>query len=151
MAGNKNGGFHNPPKPTCLELAWSFWDNSRRFFIGLLSPTRLQGEFFAKLAGVAGMLVRLHGQLVSSEMISFTVRGCRGRVGMGGKVMELGDSIVRALWHGLLLVPSMFESSHQIGSRAKAAIWAKSSTMAGLAMSNPIQHQPVDHVILHEE
>jgi hypothetical protein len=23
---------------------------------------------------------------------------------VGGKVMELGDSIVRALWHGLLLI-----------------------------------------------
>jgi hypothetical protein len=151
MAGDKNGGFHSRPKPTCLELAWLFWDNSRRFFIGLLSLTRLQGEFFAKLAGVAGMLVRLHGQLVSSEMISFTVRGCRRTVGMGGKVMELGDSIVRALWHGLLLVPWMFESSYQIGSRAKTGIWGKSSTIAGLAMCNPIQHQPVDRVILDKE
>jgi hypothetical protein len=70
----------------------------------LLSLTRLQGEFFAKLAGVAGMLVRLLGQLVSSEMISFTVGGCRGRVGMGCKVMELGDSVVRALWHGQTLL-----------------------------------------------
>lgn len=50
------------------------------------------------------MLVRLLGQLVRSEMISFTVGGCRGYVGMGCKVMELGDSIVRALWHGLLLI-----------------------------------------------
>jgi alpha-galactosidase len=74
------------------------------FFIGLLSLTRLQGEFFAKLAGVGGMLVRLYGQLVSSEMISFTVGGCRCKVGMGRKVMQLGDSIVRALWHGLLLI-----------------------------------------------
>jgi hypothetical protein len=97
MAGDKNGGFH-----------WSS-----------LSLARLQGEFFAKLAGVTGMLVRLHGQLVSSEMISFAVGGCRGRMGMGCKVMELGDSIVCALWHGLLLFPSMFELSYQIGSRAK--------------------------------
>ena len=117
----------------------------------LLSLSRLGGEFLAKLASIGGVFMGLLGQFVGSEMISFTVGGCRGKVGMGGKVMELGDSIVRALWHGLLLVPSMFESSHQIGSRAKAAIWAKSSTMAGLAMSNPIQHQPVDHVILHEE
>jgi hypothetical protein len=73
-------------------------------FIVLLSLTRLQGEFFAKLAGVGGMLVRLYGQLVSSEMISFTVCSCCGKVGMGGEVMELGDSIVRALWHGLLLI-----------------------------------------------
>jgi hypothetical protein len=69
----------------------------------LLGLTGLQGEFFAKLVGVDGMFVRLHGQLVSSEMISFAVGSCRGKVGMGGKVMELGDSIVRALWHSLLL------------------------------------------------
>jgi hypothetical protein len=70
----------------------------------LLRLTRLQGEFFAKLVGVDGVLVRLHGQLVSSEVISFAVGGCRGKVGMGGKVMELGDSIVRALWHGQTLL-----------------------------------------------
>jgi hypothetical protein len=70
----------------------------------LLSLTRFGGEFFAKLAGVYGVFVRLHGQLVRTEMISFTVGGCRGKVGMGGKVMELGNSIVRALWHGLLLI-----------------------------------------------
>jgi hypothetical protein len=76
MTGNKNGGFHGP-----------------------LRLTRLQGEFFAKLPGVGGMLVRLHGQFVRSEMISFTVGGCCGKVSVGSKVMELGDSIVRALWH----------------------------------------------------
>jgi hypothetical protein len=66
----------------------------------LLRLTRLQSEFFAKLVGVGGMLVRLHRQLMSSEMVSFAMSGCRGRVGMGGKAMEFGDSIVRALWHG---------------------------------------------------
>jgi hypothetical protein len=70
----------------------------------LLRFARLQGEFFAKLVGVDGMLVRLLGQLVSSEMISFAMGGCRGRVGMGGKVMEFGDSIVRALRHGQTLL-----------------------------------------------
>jgi hypothetical protein len=70
----------------------------------LLRFARLQGEFFTELVGVDGMLVRLFGQLVSREMISFAVGGCRGRVGMGGKVMELGDSIVRALWHGQTLL-----------------------------------------------
>jgi hypothetical protein len=80
MAGNKNGGFHGP-----------------------LSLTRLQGEFLAKLVGVGRVFVRLHGQFVSSQVISFAVSGCRGKVGMGCQVMELGDSIVRALWHGLLL------------------------------------------------
>jgi hypothetical protein len=41
----------------------------------LLPLTRLQGEFFAKLVGINGMLMRLHGQLVSSEMISFAMGG----------------------------------------------------------------------------
>jgi hypothetical protein len=69
----------------------------------LLRLTRLEGEFFANLVGIDGVLMRLRGQLVRSKMISFTVGGCRGKVGMSGKVMELGDSIVRALWHSLLL------------------------------------------------
>src|SRR5271170_3787593 len=76
------------------------------------------------------MLVRLHRQLVSSEMIPFTVGGCRGRVGMGGKVMELGDSIVRALWHGLLLILSMVELSYEICSRAKTGILTPSRNNA---------------------
>src|ERR1700684_2195729 len=69
----------------------------------LLRLSRPQGEFFAKLVGIHGVFMRLHGQFVRSEVISFAVGGCRGKVGMGCKVMELGDSIVRALWHSLLL------------------------------------------------
>jgi hypothetical protein len=65
------------------------------------------------------VFVRLHGQFVSRQMISFAVRGCRGKVGMGGKVMQLGDSIVRALWHGLLLISCMFALPYEICSRAK--------------------------------
>jgi hypothetical protein len=68
------------------------------------------------------VFVRLHGQLVRTEMISFAVGGCRGKVGMGGKVMELGNSIVRALWHGLLLILSMVELPYEICSRAKTGI-----------------------------
>jgi len=61
----------------------------------------------------------LLGQFVGSEMISFTVGGCGRKVGMGCKVMELCDSIVGALWHGLLLIPSMFEFPYEIRSQAK--------------------------------
>jgi hypothetical protein len=95
----------------------------------LLSLTRFGGEFFAKLAGIVGMLVRLHGQLVSSQMIFLVMGGGGGRVGMGGKVMELGDPSVRALWHGLLLILSMSELPYGI--------------LAGAS-------QAMDHVILHE-
>ena len=70
----------------------------------LLCLARLQGEFFAKLVGVKGMLVRLLGQLMSSKVVSFAVGGCRGKMGMGSKVMQFGDSIVRALWHGQTLL-----------------------------------------------
>jgi hypothetical protein len=77
MAGNKNGSFHV-----------------------FLSLTRFGGEFFAKLAGVYGVFVRLHGQLVRSEMISFVMGRGGGKVGMGCKVMELSDASVRALGHG---------------------------------------------------
>jgi hypothetical protein len=70
----------------------------------LLRLARLQSELFAELVSVGGVFMRLHGQLMSSEMISLAVGRCRGRVGMGGKVMELGDSIVRALWHGHTLL-----------------------------------------------
>jgi hypothetical protein len=82
MAGGKNGSFHGPP----------------------LSLTRLLGKLRAKLVGIGGVFVRLDGEFVSSQVISFAVGSCRGKVGVGRQVMELGDSIVRALWHGLLLV-----------------------------------------------
>ena len=48
--------------------------------------------------------MRLHGQLVRSEMISFVMGRGGGKVGMGCKVMELSDASVRALGHGLLLI-----------------------------------------------
>ena len=52
--------------------------------------------------GVHGMLVRPLAELMSCQMISFAVSGSSGGVGMGGKVVEFGDSIVRALRHGVL-------------------------------------------------
>jgi hypothetical protein len=79
----------------------------------LLNLNRFGGEFFAKLAGVYGVFVRLHGQLVRTEMISFVVGCGGGKVGMGCKVMELSDACVRALWHGVLLILSMVELRDQ--------------------------------------
>jgi hypothetical protein len=53
--------------------------------------------------GIPGVLKRLFGQFVSGEMVSFSVSGCGGTVGVGRKVMKFRDSIVRALWHVVLL------------------------------------------------
>jgi hypothetical protein len=75
------------------------------------------------------VFVRLHGQLARTEMISFVMGRGGGKVGMGCKVMELSDSSVRALWHGLLLILSMSELPYGI--------------LAGAS-------QAMDHVILHE-
>jgi hypothetical protein len=74
----------------------------------LLTLTRLGGKFIAQLAGVCGVFVRLLRQFVCSEMISFVMGRGSGKVSVGGKVMELSNSSVRALWHGLLLISSMF-------------------------------------------
>src|SRR6202140_4147384 len=62
----------------------------------------LCGEFLREFVGVHGVLVRLLTELVSGPMVPFAVRGSGGGVGMGGKVVELGGSIVRALRHGVL-------------------------------------------------
>ena len=53
--------------------------------------------------GIPRVLKRLFGQFVSGEMVSFSVSGCGGTVGMGRKVMKFRGSIVRALWHIILL------------------------------------------------
>jgi hypothetical protein len=62
----------------------------------------LCGEFLREFMGVHGVLLRLLAELVSSPMVSFAVGGSGGGVGMGGKVVEFGGSIVRALRHGVL-------------------------------------------------
>ena len=53
--------------------------------------------------GVDGVFVSLLRQFVSSQMVSLAMGNRRGGVGVGCKVMEFGDSFVRALWHGILL------------------------------------------------
>jgi hypothetical protein len=66
-------------------------------------PTWACGKFFTQLACVGGVLMCLHGKLVSSEMISFVVGHCGSCVGMGGKVMKFRDFSMAALWHVSLL------------------------------------------------
>jgi hypothetical protein len=60
-------------------------------------------QLFDELADVHGVLVRLPGEFVSAEMISFTVRDSGGGMGMGREVVEFRDSIVQTLWHDILL------------------------------------------------
>jgi hypothetical protein len=50
-----------------------------------------------------GVLIRLFGKFVSSEMISLAVSGGSGAVGVRRKIMEFRGSIVRTLWHLFLL------------------------------------------------
>jgi hypothetical protein len=47
--------------------------------------------------GVRGVLVRLHREFVSSEMITFAMGHRGGEVGVAREVMKLCDSIVCAL------------------------------------------------------
>jgi hypothetical protein len=56
---------------------------------------------------------------MGSEMISFAMGRGGGGVGVGGKIMELSNSSVRALWHGLLLISSMLAWPYEICNRAK--------------------------------
>jgi hypothetical protein len=49
------------------------------------------------------MLVRLHRQFMSGEMIAFAMGCCGGLVCVGGKIVELCDPIVGALGHDFLL------------------------------------------------
>jgi hypothetical protein len=57
---------------------------------------------FCRFAGLfesaGGVFVGLTGQLMGGEA-ALAVRGCRGGVGMCGKVVVLGGSVVGALWH----------------------------------------------------
>jgi hypothetical protein len=53
--------------------------------------------------GVRGVLVRLSGQFVSGEMISFAMGGGGSSMSVGRKIMKFCGSIVSALWQCVLL------------------------------------------------
>jgi hypothetical protein len=61
--------------------------------------------------------MRLHRQFVSGEMISFAMGNRGGEVSVARKVMELGDSFVGALWHGILLTSLMLKLGYEIRKR----------------------------------
>lgn len=52
---------------------------------------------------VHGVLVRLFAEFVRAQVICFPVCDRSRLVSVGRKVVELCDSIVRTLWHGVLL------------------------------------------------
>jgi hypothetical protein len=81
---------------------------------GLAGLSGIPGKLFGELQGVHGVCVSLSAEFVSGQMISLAVSNGRGGVGVGRKIMEFCESIVRALGHGLLLA---FEtSSHDFRS-----------------------------------
>jgi hypothetical protein len=68
------------------------------------------------LVGVERVLSRLFAELVGGQVIALAVGGCGCSVGVCSKIVKLRASIVRALWHIVLLTASM----QAIGSAATA-------------------------------
>jgi hypothetical protein len=60
-------------------------------------------DFLGVFVCVYGVLVCLLAQLVSGQVISLAVGGGSGGVGVSRKVVKFCGSIMRALWHGILL------------------------------------------------
>jgi hypothetical protein len=58
-----------------------------------------RNEILGELMGVYGVLMRLLGEFVSGQMISFTVGSGSSGVGVGSEVVKFCGSIVRTLWH----------------------------------------------------
>lgn len=85
-------------------LSWQFTFSGREpgslRFVGLLG---FPGKLFGELEGVHGVFVGLLAEFVSGQVISLAVSDGSGGVGVGRKVMEFCNSIVRALGHGVLL------------------------------------------------
>ncbi len=53
------------------------------------------------------MFEGLFRQFVSGQVISLLMGNCCGSMGMFRQVVKFRDSIVRTLWHGVLLAGSM--------------------------------------------
>lgn len=73
-----------------------------RVFCALLFAG-LCGEIFGVPMRTHRVLMRLLGEFVGGEMISFAVRSGCGGVGVGRKVVEFGCPVMCALWHRVLL------------------------------------------------
>jgi hypothetical protein len=66
-------------------------------------PYGLFDDLFGIFLGIRGVLVRLSGQFVSGEMISFAMSGGGRSMSVGRKIVKFCGSIVSALWHRVLL------------------------------------------------
>src|ERR1017187_9782841 len=64
-------------------------------------------ELFGVFVRVHGVLVCLFAQLVSGQMISLAMGGGGGSMGVSCQVVKFCEPIVRALWHGILLLNRM--------------------------------------------
>src|SRR5260370_35919715 len=82
-----------------------FKDTEERNFraLGFAGPFGWPGKVLSQFEGVAGKFVRLSAEFASGQMSSLVVGNGRGGVGMGRKVVELCDPVVRARWHDLSL------------------------------------------------
>jgi hypothetical protein len=78
-------------------LAQSAGDGAIPSLLAFVGGCLLGGEFGRELVDVQGVLMRLLGEFVSGSMICLAVRHGGGGVGVGGQVVELCESIVRAL------------------------------------------------------
>jgi hypothetical protein len=76
---------------------------NKTLHLGFAGLSAIPGKLFGELQGVHGVCVSLPAEFVSGQMISLAVSNGRGGVGVGRKVVEFCESIVRALGHGLLL------------------------------------------------
>jgi len=80
----------------------------------------LRGQFFGQPVYVHRVLVRLFAEFVRRHMICFAVRDSGRGMGVRGKIVQLCDSIVRTLWHGVLL-----SGLHNVGSLSRRVSVAK--------------------------
>jgi hypothetical protein len=77
-------------------------------------------KLFCKFLDIPGMFLRLFGEFVGCQVISLAMGG-RGRgVGVGREIVQFSESIVRALWHDVLLWKST-------RSKTVAAVFVSSS------------------------
>ncbi|MGA7557582.1 MAG: hypothetical protein WCF61_03210 [Terriglobales bacterium] len=86
--------------------AWIVGVNSLHWalcVLGFGGLSFLSGQLLGELVNIHRVLMRLSGKFVRGQVISFTVRDSGRSVSVGGKVVHFRESIVRALWHVVLL------------------------------------------------
>jgi len=95
--------MQSPPNPSLLKIPVNVEAPMTLSALLLAGIGMLPGELFRSFVGVHGMLMRLFGEFMGGEMVTFAVGGSRSRVRVGGKIVELCNSIVWCLRHDVLL------------------------------------------------